>query len=59
MTTILTQTFEHDPNRAEELQAIAAALDALGKHDFDAAARILIARHDVLTREPFLKLYGT
>jgi len=59
MSLIQTQTFEHDPNRAEELKAIVAALEALGRKDFDTAARVLIARHDELLREPKLKLYGT
>jgi len=56
---IQTQTFDHDPHREEERLVIVAALEALGKRDFDLAARILIARQDELLREPELKLYAT
>lgn len=55
---IQTQTFELKENE-EELAVIATALDLLMKKQYDEAAKVLVYRHDQLTREPKLKLYGT
>lgn len=55
---IQTQTFDFQ-DRREELAAIALAVDLIGKKQYDEASRVLIHRHDQLTAQPKLKLYGT
>lgn len=54
---IHTQTFEFNQKDKDEREMIAQVLWLLGKMRYDEAAKILIARHDVLTAEPRLKLY--
>jgi hypothetical protein len=54
---IQTQTFEFNKAKKDEMEVIARALSLLGQKNYDEAAKVLIARHDVLTREPELKLY--
>lgn len=53
---IQTRTLVYACNQ-EELEAIGTALDFIRRGDIDAAARVLIARHDVLTAAPQTKLY--
>jgi len=54
---IQTQTFEFNKAKKDEMEVIARALLLLGQKKYDEAAKVLIARHDELTREPELKLY--
>lgn len=55
---IQTQTFEFKDTR-EELEIISTALDLIMLKQYDAAAKVLIRRHDQLTAQPKPKLYGT
>ena len=54
---ILTRTLEFACDTGE-LDAISEALDMLRNRDYDGAARVLIARHDMLTSKPQTKLYN-
>jgi BioD-like phosphotransacetylase family protein len=54
---IQTQTFEFNKATKDEIVVIARALQLIGEKRYDEAAKVLIERHDELTREPELKLY--
>ena len=54
---IQTYTFEFNKAAKEEMSAISRALWLLGQKQYDEASKVLIARHDELTRDPELKLY--
>lgn len=54
---IQTQTFEFNRAKKDEMEAIARALWLIGQKRYDEAAKVLTARHDILTRDAELKLY--
>ena len=54
---IQTQTFDFNAKDLDEIQCISRVLWLIGEKQYDEAAKTLIARHDVLTAEPKLKLY--
>jgi hypothetical protein len=53
---IKTQTFAFKDCK-DELMAIATALDMIGKKQYDEACKVLIRRHDELTKAPVLMDY--
>lgn len=53
---IVTQTFEIQANE-DELAVIATVIDLIGAKNYDAALRVLIARHDKLCEAPKLVPY--
>lgn len=55
---IQTQTFDFQDNK-DELELISSVLDLLMHKSYDAAAKLLVIRHDQLTKQPKTKLYGT
>jgi hypothetical protein len=55
---IQTQTFEFKDTK-EDIAVISYALDLLMHKRYDEATKVLIKRHDELTKKPVLKLYGT
>lgn len=55
---IQTQTFDFKDVQ-DELETLSSALDLLMHQRYDDAAKVLVKRHDQLTAQPKLKLYGT
>lgn len=54
---ITTQTFEFSKTAKDEMLVISAALALIKDRRYDEATRVLIARHDELTRNPTTKPY--
>jgi hypothetical protein len=54
---IQTQTLEFSSETEDERAVISCALWLIGKKRYDEAAKVLVKRHDELTKHPELKLY--